>query len=127
HHELERLQPQEQRDVELLKRMSALCEASGDIDAAIAHQQRLTELAPSRDADDRLIALLRRTGRVAEADTIAIRWLESERDPAKVLKEIDRLLAEGKADESLRLISRWRDQDSTNWEFLLRDIFARQV
>ncbi len=139
--ELERLLPQEPRDVELLKRMTALCEASGDLDAAIVHQRRLVELSVAQAAslsrsgsesqsgssndDERLITLLRKAGRTDEASRLVATQLESERDPARLLREIDRLLAEGQTEIAVRVIRRQLEIDSTNWEFVLRDIYAQ--
>lgn len=140
--ELERLLPQSPRDTELLKRLSLLCEAAGDIEAAIVHQGRLVTLtagasskgADTSNADDsqadslhheeRLIALLRKAGRADEAAQLAASRLESERDPARLLREIDRLLAEGQTELALRVIRRQLDNDSTNWEFVFREALA---
>lgn len=141
--ELERLLPQEPRDLDLLKRMTALCEANGDIDAAIVHQRRIVELsvaqsrsgsesqAGSLNHEERLIALLRRAGRVQEAEALAIRWLESERDPAKILREIDRLLTSmGGRNENqsvnlvLALSQMALDRDPKQWEFMVRKALA---
>ena len=141
--ELERLLPQEPRDLDLLKRMTALCEASGDIDAAIVHQRRILELAAAQSRsgsesqagslnhEERLIALLRRAGRVQEAEALAIRWLESERDPAKILREIDRLLTSmGGRNENqsvnlvLALSQMALDRNPKQWEFMVRKALA---
>ncbi len=128
--ELERWLPQAPRDPALLARMVSLCETSGDLEAAIAHQQRLAEVTRKREADEHLIVLLRRAGRDADADTLATRWLESERDPAKVLKEIDRLLGQSaptknpSTDQALKLIHAWLDREPQNWEFLYRHAIA---
>ncbi len=123
--ELERWLPQAPRDPALLARMVSLCETAGDLEGAIAHQQRLAEVTRKREADEHLIVLLRRAGRDSDADTLATRWLESERDPAKVLKEIDRLSKRGdknkqNLEQALKLSESWLDRDAPNWEFLLR-------
>ena len=128
--ELERLLPQAPRDVELLKRMVSLSESTGDLNAAISHQKRLAELTRKRESDEHLIVLLRRAGRDADADVIATRWLESERDPVKVLKEIDRLLTSQRMKNTKdfelasKLAQSWLDRDAQNWEFLARKGFA---
>ncbi|MCX7420659.1 MAG: tetratricopeptide repeat protein [Planctomycetia bacterium] len=141
--ELERLLPQEPRDLDLLKRMTALCEASGDIDAAIVHQRRIVELATAQSRsgsesqagslnhEERLIALLRRAGRVQESEALAIRWLESERDPAKILRELDRLLTSmgGRNEKQsvnlvLALSQMALDRDPQQWEFMVRKAIA---
>lgn len=129
--ELERWLPQAPRDPALLVRMVSLCEAAGDLEAAIAHQQRLADVTRKREADEHLVVLLRRAGRDAEADTLATRWLESERDPVKVLREIDRLLtaAIGPIEKqqlhlALKLVQSSLDRDPHNWEFLVRQAFA---
>ncbi len=129
--ELERWLPQAPRDPALLARMVSLCESAGDLETAIAHQQRLAELTRRRETDEHLIVLLRRAGRDADADTLATRWLETERDPAKVLKEIDRLMSLGNdrrtqnisqasKSQALKLAQAWLDRDPQHWEFLIR-------
>ena len=95
--ELERWLPQAPRDPALLARMVSLCETAGDLEGAIAHQQRLAELTRRHETNEHLIVLLRRAGRDADADSLATRWLETERDPAKVLREIDRLVMSNNA------------------------------
>ncbi|MBC7817429.1 MAG: tetratricopeptide repeat protein, partial [Planctomycetaceae bacterium] len=130
--ELERWLPQAPRDPALLARMVSLCESAGDLEAAIAHQQRMAEVTRKREADEHLVVLLRRAGRDADADALATRWLESERDPVKVLREIDRLLTSFSTPGSarsekqplqlaLKLTQSWRDRDPQNWEFLVRE------
>ena len=128
--ELERWLPQAPRDPVLLARMVSLCETAGDLDGAIAHQQRLAELTRRRETDEHLIVLLRRAGRDTDADSLATRWLETERDPAKVLKEIDRLLSLGNdrrtqnISQALKLAQAWLDRDPQHWEFLIRSANA---
>jgi tetratricopeptide (TPR) repeat protein len=124
--ELERLLPQAPRDGDLLKRMVSLCESSGDLDGAIAHQKRFADLTRKREADEHLIVLLRRAGRDADADLLAMRWLETERDPAKLLREIDRMLGDAapaktqSLHQTLKLIHAGLDREPQHWEFLLR-------
>jgi tetratricopeptide (TPR) repeat protein len=124
--ELERLLPQAPRDAELLKRMVSLSESTGDLDAAIAHQKRLAELTRKRETDEHLVVLLRRAGRDADADLLSMRWLETERDPAKLLREIDRLIGEAGAtkkrslQQALNLIHAALDREPQQWEFLYR-------
>ncbi len=132
--ELERWLPQAPRDPALLARMVSLCESTGDLAAAIAHQQRLAEVTRKREADEHLIVLLRRAGHDADADILATRWLETERDPVKVLREIDRLLtsANGPTEKqqlrlALTLAQASLDRDPQNWEFLVRQAFALAV
>ena len=129
--ELERWLPQAPRDPALLARMVSLCETTGDLEGAIAHQQRLAEVTRKREADEHLVVLLRRAGRDADADTLATRWLETERDPVKVLREIDRLLvsANGPTEKqmlrlALTLSQALLDRDPQNWEVLVRQAFA---
>ena len=128
--ELERWLPQAPRDAALLARMVSLCESAGDLEAAITHQQRLAAVNHKRETDEHLIVLLRRAGREADADTLATRWLETERDPVKVLREIDRLLALGNerhtqnVNQALKLAQAWLDRDPQHWEFLYRRAIA---
>jgi tetratricopeptide (TPR) repeat protein len=128
--ELQRLLPQAPRDVDLLKRMVSLSESTGNLDEAIVHQRRIAELTRQREMEEHLMLLLRRAGRDAEADLLATRWLETERDPAKVLREIDRLLTSVNLSnarpstepfqQALSLSQSWLDRDPSNWEFLSR-------
>ena len=118
--ELERWLPQAPRDPALLARMVSLCETAGDLEAAIAHQQRLAEVTRKRETDEHLVVLLRRAGRDSDADTLATRWLESERDPVKVLREIDRMLVAGELKQTLALCERWIQNRPDDWEFLFR-------
>jgi len=118
--ELERWLPQAPRDAALLARMVSLCETAGDLEAAIAHQQRLAEVTRKREADEHLVVLLRRAGRDSDAEKLATRWLDSERDPAKALKEIDRLLANGELKQTLAVSERWIQDRPDAWEFLFR-------
>ena len=124
--ELERWLPQAPRDPALLARMVSLCEAAGDLEVAITHQKRLSDVTRKREADEHLVVLLRRAGRDTEADMLASRWLETERDPVKVLREIDRLLTPRQAKNTqdlqlaLKLTQSWLDRDPDNWEFLNR-------
>ena len=129
--ELERWLPQAPRDAALLARMVSLCETAGDLEGAIAHQQRLAEVTRKRETDEHLIVLLRRAGRDTDADTLATRWLETERDPVKVLREIDRLAMSNNPQSqqqqtklALSITQSWLDRDPQNWEFLFRQAWA---
>ncbi len=119
--ELEQLLNADTRDTNLLQQLSKLCEASGDIDAAINYQRQLVAIAPGHESEFPLVKLLQARGSSDEAMEILIRLTAREEDPARLLRNIDSLLNQQAHEAVIRITEPLLSQQREDWELLYRE------
>ncbi len=120
--ELEKLLTEETRDIPLLSQLVKLCEAGGDLEAAVKFQQQLLKIAPGREETMRLAQLLMKSGETEEAKALmSSHTVVDEKDPNAVLKSIDSLLNQGNNDQALAMIQKLTAEQPQNWELLYRE------
>ncbi|MBL8810519.1 MAG: DUF1583 domain-containing protein [Planctomycetaceae bacterium] len=122
--ELEQLLSGNTRDTNLLQQLSKLCEASGDVDAAINYQRQLVTIAPGQESEFPLVKLLQARGSSDEAMEILIRLTAREEDPARLLRNIDSLLNQGAFEAVIRITEPLLSQQREDWELLYREGLA---
>lgn len=122
--ELELLLSGSTRDTNLLQQLSKLCEASGDVDAAINYQRQLVAIAPGQESEFPLVKLLQARGSSDEAMEILIRLTAREEDPARLLRNIDSLLNQGAFEAVIRITEPLLSQQREDWELLYREGLA---
>ncbi|MFN9718837.1 MAG: tetratricopeptide repeat protein, partial [Planctomycetota bacterium] len=88
---LESVLTEDARDIEILQRLSSLCEMTGDLNAAIEFQRRIEAVAPSNDGKLRLTTLLIQSGELTEADALLARVAKFSGSSLEVIKAIDQL------------------------------------
>ena len=89
---------EDSRDTNLLQQLAKLCEASGDMEAAIGYQRQLTAIAPGHETEFPLVAMLQTRGDRDEAMEGLVKLTAREEQPARLLKSIDSLLNQGAYD-----------------------------
>ena len=119
--ELEKLLTDDTRDTQLLQQLTKLCEADGDLDAAIRFQQQMNKVAPGREGTMRLAQLLMKSGESEEASVLMARISAEEKDPEQVFKTIDALFATNQYEQILRITERLTRDQPKNWELLYRE------
>lgn len=119
--ELEQLLSTNTRDTNLLQQLSKLCEASGDVDAAINYQRQLVAIAPGQESEFPLVKLLQSRGSSDEAMEILIRLTAREEDPARLLRNIDSLLNQSAYEAVIRITEPLLSQQREDWELLYRE------
>jgi tetratricopeptide (TPR) repeat protein len=125
---LEGLLTSESKDVTLLAHLSALAESEGDLATAAKYQKRMTEVAPSPEAADRLAQLYVRLGETTQAEGLWTSLANDDREPRRILDSLDSLLDHGKEDTVLAITERLLRKDPGDWDALYREAvaFARQ-
>ena len=119
--ELEKLLTEETRDIPLLSQLVKLCEAGGDLEAAVKFQQQLLKIAPGKEETIRLAQLLMKSGETEEAKALMGQTVVDEKDPNAVLKSIDSLLNQGNNDQALSMIQKLTAEQPQNWDLLYRE------
>ncbi len=119
--ELEQLLGEDSRDTNLLQQLSKLCEASGDMEAAIGYQRQLIAIAPGHETEFPLVAMLQTQGDRDEAMEILVKLTAREEDPARLLKSIDSLLNQGAYDAVIGITEPLLSQQREDWELLYRE------
>jgi len=119
--ELEQLLGENTRDTNLLQQLSKLCEANGDLDAAIGYQRQLIAVAPGHETEFPLVKLLQTRGDRDEATEILVKLTAREDDPARLLRSIDSLLSQGAYEAAIRITEPLLSQQRDDWELLYRE------
>ena len=122
--ELDALLAANPRDTALLRQLSSLAEAAGELADAARYQKDLNDLAPSDESAGRLAQLYLRSGEVSEAEVLWSRLAASDQDASRILQAIDSLLAHAKYDTVLGITGRLLRKDPANWEALYREARA---
>jgi tetratricopeptide (TPR) repeat protein len=125
--QLEKLLTENSRDVNLLGQLVGLCEAEGDVAAALKYQRQVSAAAPNNhDHMLKLAQLLTRAGEAEEAADIWVKLVAAETEPHRNLSAIDQLITAGKHDTAVAILSRLLVQKPGNWELLYREGAALQ-
>ncbi len=119
--ELEKLLTEETHDIPLLSQLVKLCEAGGDLEAAVKFQQQLLKIVPGKEETMRLAQLLMKSGETEEAKALMGQAVVDEKDPIAVLKSIDSLLNQGNNDQALSMIQKLTAEQPRNWDLLYRE------
>ncbi|MDA1231415.1 MAG: tetratricopeptide repeat protein, partial [Planctomycetota bacterium] len=119
--ELEQLLGEDSRDTNLLQQLGKLCEASGDVDAAIGYQRQLIAVAPGHETEFPLVAMLQSRGDRDEAMDILVRLTAREEDPVRLLRSIDSLLNQGAYEAVISITEPLLSQQREDWELLYRE------
>ena len=119
--ELEQLLGEDSRDTNLLQQLAKLCEASGDLEAAIGYQRQLIAIAPGHETEFPLVAMLQTHGDRDEAMEILVKLTAREEDPARLLKSIDSLLNQGAYEAVISITEPLLSQQREDWELLYRE------
>ena len=119
--ELEKLLTEETRDIPLLSQLVMLCEAGGDLEAAVKFQQQLLKIVPGKEETIRLAQLLMKSGETEEAKALMGQAVVDEKDPNAALKSIDSLLNQGNNDQALAMIHKLTAEQPQNWDLIYRE------
>ena len=119
--ELESLLADGTRDTNLLQQLGKLCEENGDLDAAVGYQRQLVSIAPGSETEMPLAKMLQQRGDADESNEILVKLTQREEDPARLLKSIDSLLAQGRYDSVIGILEPLLSQQRDNWELLYRE------
>ncbi len=122
--ELEKLLTDDTRDTQLLTQLVKLCDADGDVEAAVRFQQQLLKSAPGKEATILLAQLLLKAGETDEAMDLISRVTVEEKDPETVLKSLDALLNQGNYDQALAITQKLTRDQPKNWELIYREGYA---
>ncbi|MCP4853959.1 MAG: tetratricopeptide repeat protein [Fuerstiella sp.] len=117
---LRKLLSEESADIRLLDELGKLAEQEGDYPAAVDYQKQLNQLTPSDDGTVRLANLLVRAGELEAADDLWAGLSPTDTEPHRLIKSIDNLITVNNPDTAGRICSRMLQQNSRDWEVLLR-------
>jgi len=117
---LEELFSERARDANVLKQLSKVCVDAGELEMAIDYQQQLVAMLPGQETESQLANLFRQNGDWNEANAIVMKLLQSERDPAAVLQNLDSLLHKGEPELVLQTLEPMLRKQPENWELLFR-------
>jgi tetratricopeptide (TPR) repeat protein len=124
--QLEALLEGNARDTALLKQLSELAEAEGDMHAALKFQQQRHEVAPDGESARRLVGLAIRAGDIEFAEALWAKTTETDtgQDLARVMSALDSLASNGRFEAVLATTNRLLRADPANWEALYREAKA---
>ncbi|MEO2019859.1 MAG: tetratricopeptide repeat protein, partial [Fuerstiella sp.] len=117
---LKKLLREDNRDLLLLDELGKLAEQEGDYPSAVDYQKQMNQLAPSDNGMVRLANLLVRSGEIEAADDLWARLSQTDTEPHRLIKSIDNLITVNNADTAGRICHQMLQQNSRDWEVLLR-------
>ncbi|MDP1562958.1 MAG: DUF1583 domain-containing protein, partial [Pirellulaceae bacterium] len=119
--ELEGLLSEDSRDTTLLNQLAKLCQANGDMEAAISYQRQLAAVAPGEETESPLANMLFASGQVDEARDILVKLTLEEQDPLRQLRSLDGLLRQENFEAAIAVLEPLLAQNREDWELLYRE------
>jgi tetratricopeptide (TPR) repeat protein len=113
------------RDTRVLKQFVDLCEASHDMESAVAAQRRFASLVQDDESIKRLVALLWSNGEWVESNELLTRQLQKSGDMSEVIKEVDALIVSEQWELIQQVLEPLVKKEPDNWELLYRMAIAK--